>query len=858
MFPETIPPPFPELELPQTENEGQKGMSDEDVKAFDALVEKIGLRHLLDLPLIALSNGQTRRARIIKALLRKPELLLLDEPLTGLDVQNRPTLLDVLHTLHAAKAPRVILGLRTQDPIPDWITHVAFVNGSKVVTGPKVEVAPQITHVDVKQDQPLVFQHSNPGKLVVDLQNVNVKYGPRTVLKDINWQVRQGERWHLQGSNGSGKTTLLSLLTGDHPQSYTQQHMHLHGRPRSRIPTPHLQSMTGLLSPEVFDAFPRRADMTVWDAVGTGFDGGFTPLGRKNVGRGVLQPVTEEDIAWRVNRCWEVLEALGPAAWDSENVPKGASKRSVAEEFSKRMFVDLSVGEQRMVLLMHYSLSPVKGESSPHFRFLYEDTIPGEAPTRGSFFVMAPANKRLVQRTFGLLELQAITASQPGLSAQASQLARRERYGPSFAYDEFLVQRSRYSAVKSSTIRWLAKKFLPQPGSGPSEEVMQKGYFKTTNHTTSTSTDSTPPVHVKTTIRGKGDPGYDLTAIMVSESALSLLLPPTSQAGSSSKTSSLPDGLPALARKGGVLTPMTAFGEVLITRLVDSGRFTFESHIVDQRASLEARKDDPKKYATPEAFKEDPINLWKFYHRRRSEYLLAKPNLAHYALATLAHVPTLERIAPVSARPIHVTQNVDALALRVLESLPASSEGEDQPPPAESLIEMHGDIFVTRCTSCQHLQRSYAPQLSAALAEIEKEQDSNQEPSLTIQQLPKCGGDSWQGSNRYGRCGGLLRPEVVWFGEVPPRSGEISRKMSGCDMLLVVGTSSIVRPAADYAAQVKKNGGVVAIFNLGRSNGDEEADFLFLGPCEESLPDVLHVQEDIARLWPGAQNLGRC
>ncbi|KAG5726399.1 hypothetical protein E4T56_gene3925, partial [Termitomyces sp. T112] len=68
---------------------------------------------------------------------------------------------------------------------------------------------------------------------------------------------------------------------------------------------------------------------------------------------------------------------------------------------------------------------------------------------------------------------------------------------------------------------------------------------------------------------------------------------------------------------------------------------------------------DPKKYATPEAFKKDPVDLWTFYHRRRSAYLLAKPNAAHYALATLAHPPTLARIAPSTAQPIHVTQNVD-------------------------------------------------------------------------------------------------------------------------------------------------------------------------------------------------------
>ncbi|KAG5328554.1 hypothetical protein C0989_010336, partial [Termitomyces sp. Mn162] len=59
---------------------------------------------------------------------------------------------------------------------------------------------------------------------------------------------------------------------------------------------------------------------------------------------------------------------------------------------------------------------------------------------------------------------------------------------------------------------------------------------------------------------------------MISESALSLLLPPISKPAPPSKTSSLPEGLPTLAKKGGILTPMTAFGDVLITRLVDTGR----------------------------------------------------------------------------------------------------------------------------------------------------------------------------------------------------------------------------------------------------------------------------------------------
>ncbi|GLB37940.1 putative sir2 family protein [Lyophyllum shimeji] len=281
---------------------------------------------------------------------------------------------------------------------------------------------------------------------------------------------------------------------------------------------------------------------------------------------------------------------------------------------------------------------------------------------------------------------------------------------------------------------------------------------------------------------------------------------------------------------------------------------------------------DPKLYAVPEAFKTDPVRVWKFYHRRRAEYLLARPNAAHRALALLAHAPTRARIVP-SHTPLHITQNVDALALRALESLAdGEGEGEDGAKADESLIEMHGDIFVTRCTQCGHVARSYAPVLSAALAALQDQdqdpqtpdQDQDQDPdgeagagagaAITIDQLPKCGGEGAK-SNRYGRCGGLLRPDVVWSGEMPPQMGEISRRMSGCDLLLLVGTSATVHPAAGFSSQVKKNGGKVAVFNLAGARttvGEEEADWAFLGPCEETLVDVLGVEEDIARLWPDA------
>lgn len=88
--------------------------------------------------------------------------------------------------------------------------------------------------------------------------------------------------------------------------------------------------------------------MSVWEAVGTGFDGGFVPLGKEGVGIGVLQPLDDAGVRWRVERCWEVLEALGPRAWTASGTGMGLS----TEEFKNKRFVDLAVGEQRMVLLM--------------------------------------------------------------------------------------------------------------------------------------------------------------------------------------------------------------------------------------------------------------------------------------------------------------------------------------------------------------------------------------------------------------------------------------------------------------------------------------------------------------------------
>lgn len=93
---------------------------------LDRVIKDLKLAELVDMPVSNLSNGQTRRARIAKALLGNPEVLLLDEPFMGLDPPTLLTLSPMLERLAKASAPRLVLSLRPQDPIPNWITHLFF------------------------------------------------------------------------------------------------------------------------------------------------------------------------------------------------------------------------------------------------------------------------------------------------------------------------------------------------------------------------------------------------------------------------------------------------------------------------------------------------------------------------------------------------------------------------------------------------------------------------------------------------------------------------------------------------------------------------------------------------------------
>lgn len=190
--------------------------------------------HLLSLSFVKLSNGQTRRARIARALLRHPSMLILDEPLSksfliwikkelcegihasmyivGLDVQHRQKMLKILGDLAESGMP-VVLVLRPQDEFPSWATDVVALKDLKIDW--RGDPAEYIKKRDaimakekadkeayLKKQEALEQQQHVMRDPVVELKKVNVIYSGNKILDNITWTVRKGERWALLGPNG--------------------------------------------------------------------------------------------------------------------------------------------------------------------------------------------------------------------------------------------------------------------------------------------------------------------------------------------------------------------------------------------------------------------------------------------------------------------------------------------------------------------------------------------------------------------------------------------------------------------------------------------------------------------------------
>jgi NAD-dependent deacetylase len=190
--------------------------------------------------------------------------------------------------------------------------------------------------------------------------------------------------------------------------------------------------------------------------------------------------------------------------------------------------------------------------------------------------------------------------------------------------------------------------------------------------------------------------------------------------------------------------------------------------------------------ATPGGFAKDPILVWDFYHQRFQDAQSATPNAGHQALAQLES--KLQNNFHI------ITQNVDGLHRRAGN---------------HNVIEMHGRLDKCYCTLC------------GSRFDLQK---------ITFEDgLPFCP-----------ECEGLLRPDIVWFGEIPYGLDKIDKLVRTCDVFIVIGTSGVVYPAAGLVLTARYNGAVTLGINLEPPENMFSFDEFYTGKAGEVLPNLVH------------------
>jgi molybdate transport system ATP-binding protein len=226
------------------------------------VIDRLNLQSLKNKHLIKLSNGETKRLLIAASLIKNPMILLLDNPLAGLDVNTRNDFNEVLKEI--AVSGITIIMTTSPEEIPTIITHVATLEKGKLKSHvPRADfivetigvVAVQSIDKQLLQEL-LVFTHQPQLNTIVRMKDVIIRYGEKTILNKINWQVKQGERWALLGHNGAGKSTLLSLINGDNPQAYANDIVLFDVKRGSGESIWDIKKKTGFVSPELFQYFP--------------------------------------------------------------------------------------------------------------------------------------------------------------------------------------------------------------------------------------------------------------------------------------------------------------------------------------------------------------------------------------------------------------------------------------------------------------------------------------------------------------------------------------------------------------------------------------------------------------------------
>jgi molybdate transport system ATP-binding protein len=284
-------------------------------------IEQLHLTHVLQEPLIQLSNGENKRLQLAQALFLDPAVLIMDNPFVGLDVEGRQTLHRIIDSI-IASGISIILITPPQE-LPGSITHVAVLEkGSLVKAGKKQDMQLLTPVLPPALPAGIISKlkaagDNNHFTAAVKMVNVTIKYGEKIILQAINWEVKKGDCWSISGPNGAGKSTLLSLVTADNPQAYANELYLFDQRRGSGESIWDIKRRIGFVSPELHLYFDRGT--SCFDVIASGL---FDTIG---LFKQISTAQQEQVQAW--------IELLQLQA------------------VQRRPLFQLSLGQQRMVLL---------------------------------------------------------------------------------------------------------------------------------------------------------------------------------------------------------------------------------------------------------------------------------------------------------------------------------------------------------------------------------------------------------------------------------------------------------------------------------------------------------------------------
>lgn len=291
---------------------------------FNYWSEKLNLAPLFPKRIIMLSSGELRRFLIASVLIKKPDLIIFDNPFIGLD-KNTCAQLNAFFS-ELAKFQQMIFIAPALAEIPDVVTNVMPVKN--MAFGPamtrkefdeNIEFQNKLFELRSYEDLELPESaiQQTQYDVVMDMKDINISYPQRTLFENLNWKIMKGEKWALSGPNGSGKSTLLSLLAADNPRAYAQNITLFDKRRGTGETIWDIKRKIGYISSEMHLYF--HADQTCLRIVDSGF---FDTIG-------LFRKCTEEQ----------------------ENIARYWMRMLGVEGIADKPYLKVSSGEQRLVLL---------------------------------------------------------------------------------------------------------------------------------------------------------------------------------------------------------------------------------------------------------------------------------------------------------------------------------------------------------------------------------------------------------------------------------------------------------------------------------------------------------------------------